>query len=352
MANELLPLAVNDLGVSYTLRCTSACRHCSVDASPLRPEKLTPETIIPLVPGLHEKGVRRLLFTGGEPALHIDELEQITRVTQVYGWRIALFSNGYWADSDRDAERWAATFRSAGIHRVFLSTSRFHREAVGLEQLLRAIEALSNASISTHVFCHLDGIRNTGDLMVAQELHERGVSCSRFELCPVGRAHTLLPTLVPLQIPSAAILMRRCALQNQLFLDHTGRLLRCCAVSERLSRLESDEFFNLGATPTEGITEPLKRMSVWEPVYALLDRDGPGGVLRAFAEGLSGSGFILREYYYSPCDLCTELLGNPRVLHAIRARLAISPLQAAPFGCAPDEPLQDWWHPGNQKATR
>ncbi|MGV8040816.1 MAG: radical SAM protein [Thermoanaerobaculaceae bacterium] len=338
MSDGSHPPAVTELGISYTLRCTSACRHCSVEASPSRHEKLVPSDIIPLVPELHEKGVRRVLFTGGEPALHIDELAQITQVTHRYDWRVALFSNGFWADSEENADCWSASFRRAGIHRVFLSTSRYHREFVDFDYLLRAIAALGSKGISAHVCCHLDATRNTGDLLVAQELHDRNASCSRFALCPEGRARALLPTLAPLRIPSACALTRPCSLQNQLFVNHTGRLLRCCAVSERLSRLETTEFYDMGATRVEGISDPLRRMSVWDPVYAILAHEGPGGVLTAVAEELDGSGFVLRDYYYSPCDLCTDLLGNPRVLHAIRARLSVSALQAAASGRLPQDP--------------
>ncbi|MCU0610541.1 MAG: radical SAM protein [Candidatus Eisenbacteria bacterium] len=316
---------ITELSISYTLRCTSACRHCAVESSPERTEKLNPDDVLPLLPALHAHGVRRFLLTGGEPALYVDELAHIIRPTQSYGWRVAVFSNGFWAVSDEDARSWAADFRGAGIHHVFFSTSRYHREFVPSANILRAAAALERHHLTSHVHCHLDRTRNVGDLLVAAELAERGVPCSPFVLCPEGRARDLTDQIELLGAPRGQVPKERCALQHQIFIDTGGVAMRCCAAADRMERLENRDFYCYGDVRQHTIEEILDGMAPWTPLFALLNREGPAGVWGCLAGQLAGTGFSLRDRYYSHCDLCTDLLGNPRVLHVVRDMFRIPP---------------------------
>jgi radical SAM/Cys-rich protein len=73
----LPPLAIDTLQVNVTKLCNQACRHCHVDASPSRTERMSPEGIERCLAILAQhRGITRLDITGGAPELHpqFDEL--------------------------------------------------------------------------------------------------------------------------------------------------------------------------------------------------------------------------------------------------------------------------------------
>ena len=68
---ELPVLSVDTLQVNITKTCNQACRHCHVDASPARTEKMSPEGIARCLEILERHpAITRLDITGGAPELH------------------------------------------------------------------------------------------------------------------------------------------------------------------------------------------------------------------------------------------------------------------------------------------
>ncbi len=70
-AMELAPIAVDTLQVNITKTCNQVCRHCHVDASPSRTEKMSPEGIAKCLEILERHPqIAKLDITGGAPELH------------------------------------------------------------------------------------------------------------------------------------------------------------------------------------------------------------------------------------------------------------------------------------------
>ena len=68
---DLPPLGVDTLQVNITKLCNQACRHCHVDASPSRTEKMSPEGIAKCLEILERHPrITKLDITGGAPELH------------------------------------------------------------------------------------------------------------------------------------------------------------------------------------------------------------------------------------------------------------------------------------------
>jgi len=68
---ELPPLSIDTLQVNITKLCNQVCRHCHVDASPSRTEKLSPEGIAKCLEILERHPqIGKLDITGGAPELH------------------------------------------------------------------------------------------------------------------------------------------------------------------------------------------------------------------------------------------------------------------------------------------
>lgn len=70
-AIALPPLAVDTLQVNITKTCNQVCRHCHVDASPSRTEKMSSETMAKCLDILaRHPQIAKLDITGGAPELH------------------------------------------------------------------------------------------------------------------------------------------------------------------------------------------------------------------------------------------------------------------------------------------
>jgi radical SAM/Cys-rich protein len=68
---ELPPLSVETLQVNLTKLCNQVCRHCHVDASPSRTERLSPEGMAKCLEILARHAqILKLDITGGAPELH------------------------------------------------------------------------------------------------------------------------------------------------------------------------------------------------------------------------------------------------------------------------------------------
>jgi radical SAM/Cys-rich protein len=68
---ELPPLSIETLQVNITKLCNQQCRHCHVDASPARRERMSDEGIAKCLEILERHpGVAKLDITGGAPELH------------------------------------------------------------------------------------------------------------------------------------------------------------------------------------------------------------------------------------------------------------------------------------------
>ena len=68
---DLPPIAIDTLQVNISRLCNQACRHCHVDASPTRTEKMSPEGIAKCLEILERHSqIAKLDVTGGAPELH------------------------------------------------------------------------------------------------------------------------------------------------------------------------------------------------------------------------------------------------------------------------------------------
>ncbi|HTN27377.1 MAG TPA: arsenosugar biosynthesis radical SAM (seleno)protein ArsS [Burkholderiales bacterium] len=68
---DLPPHAIDTLQVNVTKLCNQVCRHCHVDASPSRTEKMSPQGIVRCLEILEQHPqIAKLDITGGAPELH------------------------------------------------------------------------------------------------------------------------------------------------------------------------------------------------------------------------------------------------------------------------------------------
>jgi radical SAM/Cys-rich protein len=90
---DLSPLKVETLQVNLTKLCNQACRHCHVDASPARTERLSGEGVEKLFEILARyPQIRNLDLTGGAPELH-PQFDELVERAVAYGRHVMVRHN-------------------------------------------------------------------------------------------------------------------------------------------------------------------------------------------------------------------------------------------------------------------
>jgi len=74
--------SIETLQINIGYKCNQACKHCHVNSSPLRTEKMSNE-MISLIPKIIEKyKIKTLDITGGAPELHPEFINLITSLSK------------------------------------------------------------------------------------------------------------------------------------------------------------------------------------------------------------------------------------------------------------------------------
>jgi len=90
---DLPPVSIETLQVNVTKLCNQVCRHCHVDASPSRTEKLSPEGIAKCLEILERHPqIARLDITGGAPELH-PQFDEFVRKAVALGKHVMVRHN-------------------------------------------------------------------------------------------------------------------------------------------------------------------------------------------------------------------------------------------------------------------
>jgi radical SAM/Cys-rich protein len=93
VARDLPPLSIGTLQVNVTRLCNQVCRHCHVDASPSRTEKMSPEGIEKCLEILaRHPQIEKLDITGGAPELH-PQFDEFVEKAVALGKRVMVRHN-------------------------------------------------------------------------------------------------------------------------------------------------------------------------------------------------------------------------------------------------------------------
>lgn len=303
----------SSLSISYTNKCTAACAHCIVGAGPDKDEKLSPDLILPVLPDCNQLGIKNLLVTGGEPILYLDELESISSEVLKSGWHITIYSNGFWADNEKNAAIYAARFKKAGINSIVISTDRYHIDYIPFSIVQTAVDTLKAHDINCSVMYMKDNVLSAKDLYIDQHFQKNKVSNSIYRLSPDGRGEHLPEVKSNYIIPKKNMLLKRpCHLLQQLFINHDGNVLLCCTSSGRFKKLDSKDFYCFGNIKEDSFKTILNKIKAFFPIIKIIKQEGPAGIYHREKNELEKAGFSLKEYYYARCELCFDILGEQR----------------------------------------
>lgn len=90
-------MSYRGLGFIYTNKCTANCSICCFNCSPKCNYKLSKEKVVEIIGEAIKNDIRYIGFTGGEPFLYLNEIEQIIKE---FGEKcyFTITTNGFWAN--------------------------------------------------------------------------------------------------------------------------------------------------------------------------------------------------------------------------------------------------------------
>ncbi len=110
-----------------TMRCNYECDHCFLYCGPRSPGTFTTEQLNSVFDQLARiPSVETIYFEGGEPFLYYPLLLHGLRLAAKHGYKRGIVTNGYWANSSKDAELWLAPLAEIGLDDLSISDDSLH----------------------------------------------------------------------------------------------------------------------------------------------------------------------------------------------------------------------------------
>jgi hypothetical protein len=244
-----------------------------------------------------QAGIRRIVFTGGEPLLHPRDIRILIRHAAGEGIESALITNGAWASSRIRTKEYLSDLKQSGLQSVTLSTDRYHLLEVAVERLEMVLDVAGDLGIRTVV-----KIARLAHDPVAEGLSRSlGSDSTRVcvqEIAPLGRGDSLRRAV---RLRSASAFSGPgCRTPSVLLPD--GSLLACCNLPARDMR-PTDYPFVLGNAEELPLQLLLQRR-FRDSVLTLLRRFGPGTLLDLLERREPGFSRQHPALYHSRCDFC------------------------------------------------
>ena len=193
-SKEIQSSPLSGLHLLLTYECNYECDHCFVWGGPSQSGTMTVETIEHILGEAEALGsIEWIYFEGGEAFLHYEILRTGIRLAKVYGFKVGIVSNAYWATSDTDAMEWLKPV-AVSVDDLSISSDAYHGSHEGLnhpeiarrvaQQLGIPTDFISVAQPEAVDIPHMAGQLPAGESAVVYRGRAAEVLASRVEAKP------------------------------------------------------------------------------------------------------------------------------------------------------------------------
>jgi hypothetical protein len=304
--------AVATVNFRFTYHCNIACRHCYNSSGPGRKsERIALDRMLAIVAQMPEAGLSRLILTGGEPFLYVEDVLALIRAARAADVRrISINSNAFWASTEDRARRMLERLADAGFMQsrqdnLKISSGIYHTEFVDLDRIFNLARA-HYATFGRPLM--VDFEFDAGATEKRDEAMERFRAAGVLDwvdlqfrtVSPLGRGKDL--DVIPSTDCSAP-----CNIIDQVVFDPDSLVRPCCGLNNE----------NHGV-----VVGQLER-----PLKDLVKRVQNDPVLQFMASNPMDAIFghldmaAKPEGYAGICDLCQHAVGDMRDKEPLQARL-------------------------------
>lgn len=143
---------IQGLTLILTHSCNIRCRHCGFSSGPdmtLTMEEQKAKSYI--LEALKFKSVKMIIFTGGEPMLRFELLNNLMTFSHEKGLVSELVSNSFWANDYKEAYKIFKGMKDIGLKNYVTSMDDFHAEFIPQESVQNAVFAALDNGIKVVV---------------------------------------------------------------------------------------------------------------------------------------------------------------------------------------------------------
>jgi MoaA/NifB/PqqE/SkfB family radical SAM enzyme len=255
--------------------------------------------------------VEWISFTGGEPFLLPELMNELVGYAAEKGLRTECVTNCSWAETKKKAEENLETLKGSGLDVLNVSADDFHQRFVPLGNVRNGLEAARSLGIRTVIMSTArkgsalrlsEIVRKLGPeeikiLKDEKPMEEDSAIALESAFIPVGRGAELpreewLIGMNPIEGPCRLVL-------RDIGIDPDGELLACCSAASIQTRGRP------GNVDEKGLRELLA--DAWDqPLFRCIAEEGPSSL----ADSL---GIQWKDEFVSRCHLCHEILRDPRL---------------------------------------
>lgn len=159
---------IETIHVMPGLLCNFYCTHCVNDSGPKRTEIVSEEEIIKISNEIRVYSPKKIIFTGGEPTLHLDIVNRlISSHPSLDDVKIFITTNGWFSKSEESIT--ATLNKFVKISHLQLSFDAFHGSKVSVDDIKRLRDNVRMKNIEFNIsMC----ISNPLDLIAANKLQK------------------------------------------------------------------------------------------------------------------------------------------------------------------------------------
>jgi hypothetical protein len=310
------------LSMQVTYQCNIACKHCGPYCAPDQKDWMTLSEMKDLIQQASELGVRNVVFTGGEPSLMGDDL--VTLLRYLHGELKIPFSrivtNGKFATSYQKAHRIFKKWRDAGLTEVNISCGEFHQEFIPVEVVATAYRAARDLDFITVLLAGeflKEGHGQFTPEMFEEAVGERLLSpedvspyasrclgMSTAPAMPYGRGKDYIKPHQLQMVEDTKIPTLCKDVLTVITVHPNGNTTACCGIMVR-----DESLLNIGdwrQTRLEKIVTDANQDIVLNWIRYLGLKD-----MKQWLKAKDPS-LQFRDQYQNICDLCAEIVYNPR----------------------------------------
>jgi MoaA/NifB/PqqE/SkfB family radical SAM enzyme len=285
--------------------CNFECKHCSVGSSPKTIMPMPREILEKAFAGLAQVPTARIVvFTGGEPTLRMEMLEEGIRMAKGRGLLARIVTNGWWASSPEKATEVVSRLRAAGLDEINTSYDDFHAPFMKFSRIVNLVRAALAVDLQIGMGVILDNDAKFDAAEVRRRLAE-GLEVPADALA--GRVHILEDRPTPtgngkdLDVSRMAendqALVGCPQIMSTVSLHPNGGVKACCGHAMFYA-----PDLTLGNLNDEGLPEILDRTGK-NLLYWWIHMAGPKQILREL--GVEGN-------HPHMCHACNDLLTTHR----------------------------------------
>lgn len=300
---------------SLTLACPLECKHCLVNAGPSQQASTLPVAMAARFADqmneLRDRGVQAVSFTGGEALLAGQQLGLLSEAALKAGLLTGIVTSSFWAINDEKAISMVQSFPSIAIWD--LSVDRFHLEAVSLDRIRNAYNAIKQAGRVANIrFCSCpidDGVDSALFDELCSFVDEEDIFIAK--LRHTGRGEQLLREIKT----SEHLWMKPCFTQGPI-IRPDGSVGPCC-VTLAESR---NHPFQLGNAFKRSLSD-IHEDFLCHPLLQLIRTIG-FGELYSWMRDSKIDKFFPKPTSDDICDVCPTIMTNPQIYENLAERAA------------------------------